>query len=260
MPLNYAHFFSRSSKKFTDSFDEKTAAFEMDSITYDFRQASPEDSLNHHQPQQLGSGEKTSKEKQKYREDSYYDSLGDFARQGPDSSPKKKLIIPYNNGSFSSNTSIYSGGSRDGSRDGSIAGSDYDLSLSSKTAEPDSLGPQVVVCGGDRDRNLTLDLSALPERKSSVSDEEHPMTLQPIRRQSTSSIGYPASPMPRISESWRPDGFHRQQQHRPEMNSRPGSRTQSPIRMLAQQNNPLVSQSLMRMATERMKRKFLGWN
>ena len=236
----------------------------MDSITYDFRQASPEDSLNHqqqHQPLQLGSGEKPSKEKQKYREDSYYDSLGDFAKQDPDSSPKKKLIIPYNNDSFSSNTSIYSGGSRDGS----IAGSDYDLSLSSKTAEPDSLGPQEVVVGvgGGRDQNLTLDFSALQERKSSVSDDDHPMTShpmtsQPMRRQSTNSIGFSSSPIPRISESWRPDGYQRQQ--RPEMNSRPGSRTQSPIRMMAQQNNPLVSQSLMRMATERMKRKFLGWN
>lgn len=233
----------------------------MDSITYDFRQASPEDSLNHHQQQhqqQLGISEKSSKEKQKYREDSYYDSLGDFARHDPDSSPKKKLIIPYNNDSYSSNTSIYSGGSRDGS----IAGSDYDLSLSSKTAEPDSLGPQVVVVGGGvgvREQNLTLDLSALQERKSSVSDEELQMTMQPMRRQSTNSIGFPASPIPRISESWRPEGFNGRQ-HRPEMNSRPGSRTQSPIRMMAQQNNPLVSQSLMKMATERMKRKFLGWN
>jgi hypothetical protein len=163
-------------------------------------------------------------------------------------SPKKKLIIPYNNDSFSSNTSIYSG-----SRDGSLAGSDLDVSVSSKMAEPDSLTPQ----GVSVEQNLTLDLSALQERKSSVSEDENPFGLQRIRRQSTHSVGYPVSPIPRISESWRPEGFQR---HRPEVTSRPGSRTQSPIRVLSQQSNPLVSQSLMRMATERMKRKFLGWN
>ncbi len=49
----------------------------MDSITYDFRQASPEDSLNHHQHT---GGDKQLKAKQKYREDTYYDSLGDFSK------------------------------------------------------------------------------------------------------------------------------------------------------------------------------------
>jgi len=208
----------------------------MDSITYDFRQASPEDSLNNDQQ----------KEK---RQDSYFDSLvADFSKPDQDSSPKKKLIIPYNNDSFSSNTSIYSG-----SRE-SLAGSDYDVSITSKTAEPDSLISQV----GPGEQNLTLDLSTLQERKSSVSDDDNAIAIQ-IRRQvqAGNSIGFSASPTPRISESWRSDGYQR---HRPEVVSRPGSRTQSPIRVLGQQNNPLVSQSLMRMATERMKRKFLGWN
>lgn len=216
----------------------------MDSITYDFRQASPEDSLNNDQQQ---------RQKEK-RQDSYFDSLvADFSKPEQDSSsssPKKKLIIPYNNDSFSSNTSIYSG-----SRE-SLAGSDYDVSITSKTAEPDSLISQV----GPHEQNLTLDLSTLQERKSSVSseyDDDDRIGIQ-IRRQSANSARFCSSPTSaRISESWRSDGYQR---HRPEVVSRPGSRTQSPIRVLGQQNNPLVSQSLMRMATERMKRKFLGWN
>jgi hypothetical protein len=238
----------------------------MDSITYDFRQASPEDSLNNHQHQHQPQQQKQQQQQQKgakfYRQDSYYDSLGDFTtptRPDQKSSPAKKLIIPYNNGSFSSNTSIYSG-----SRDGSLAGSDYDVSISSKTAEPDSLTP--CMSAADREDNVTLKISALQERNNSVSEDEH-MTPQIRRTPAANSLAYSGSPTARITEVWRPDSFQLQQQqqqqpyrHRSEVVSRPGSRTQSPIRMMSQQNNPLVNQSLMRMATERMKRKFLGWN
>lgn len=225
----------------------------MDSITYDFRQASPDDSLNNqHQQHQ-----------KQFRQDSYYDSLGEFVdKPGKESnqSPQKKLIIPYHTDSFSSNTSVYSG-----SRE-SLAGSDYDVSISSKMAEPDSLTPCMSVV--DKEDNLTLDISALKGRNNSVSEDEvhrsELQQLQPpiqIRRQSFNAAVYSVSPPIRISQNWRPDGFE-QSYHRqhPEVISRPVSRTQSPIRVMSQQNNPLANQSIMRMATERMKRKFLGWN
>ena len=228
----------------------------MDSITYDFRQASPDDSLNNHQPHQQ---QQQHQQRKQLRQDSYYDSLGEFVdkpRKESNPSPQKKLIIPYHTDSFSSNTSVYSG-----SRE-SLAGSDSDVSISSKTAEPDSLTP--CMSAVDKGDNLTLEISALKGRNNSVSEDECSKShLQPpiqIRRQSLNTAVYSVSPPSRITEHWRPDGFQQPYRHHPEVISRPASRTQSPIRVMSQQNNPLVNQSIMRMATERMKRKFLGWN
>ena len=274
----------RSSKKFTDSlshFDDndKTAAFEMDSITYDFRQASPDDSLNNqqhlqnqqHQQQHLHQHQHQQNGAKYFRHDTYYDSLGEFAptpkverlrKDKPTNSPQKtkKLIIPYNNDSFSSNTSICTG-----SRE-SLAGSDYDVSISSKTAEPDSLTPCMSAVDREND-HLTLEISALQQgRNNSVSDDESPQfPPTQMRRASSHTLGLSSSPKAhRIPEVWRPDTFHQPYniRHHPEVGSSPGSRTASPTvrSVMSQQNNPLVNQSLMRMATERMKRKFLGWN
>ncbi len=244
----------------------------MDSITYDFRQASPDDSLNNEQQQQLQNHQQQNAAKY-YRQDTYYDSLGEFAptpkverlrkdRPMTANSPQKpkKLIIPYNNDSFSSNTSICTG-----SRE-SLVGSDYDVSISSKTAEPDSLTPCMSAVDREND-HLTLEISALQQgRNNSVSEDESPQyPSTQIRRASSHTLGLSSSPKAhRIPEVWRPDGFHQPYniRHSAEVGSSPGSRTASPTvrSVISQQNNPLVNQSLMRMATERMKRKFLGWN
>jgi len=242
----------------------------MDSITYDFRQASPDDSLNNQQllQHQQQNGAKY------FRQDTYYDSLGEFAptpkierlrKEKPitTTTPQKtkKLIIPYNNDSFSSNTSICTG-----SRE-SLAGSDYDVSISSKTAEPDSLTPCMSAVDREND-HLTLEISALQQgRNNSVSEDESPQFPPPtqMRRASSHTLVLSSSPKAHLMpEVWRPEGFHQPYnvRHHPEVGSSPGSRTASPTvrSVMSQQNNPLVNQSLMRMATERMKRKFLGWN
>lgn len=220
--------------------DDRTAGFDIDSITYDFRQASPEDSLNnaHKMVNQL---------------DSYFDSLGYVASQRDCVSPKKKLIIPYND-SYSSNTSVYSGSHE------SLAQSDYDgSSTSSKTAEPDSLA----ACNSVEEQNDDLSLSILKVQTEKLTLPSSPSrTSEPHQANRISTSLYRVSPTATRLDTWHSAGYtssYRGLESPNTVPSIPTSRTQSPICMVGQSNVP-VSQSLMRMATERMKRKFLGWS
>ncbi len=239
------------SKKLADSLsqmDDKTAGFEMDSITYDFRQASPEDSLNNAQ-------------KLVNQLDSYFDSLGYVASRRDELkkdtvSPQKKLIIPYND-SYSSNTSVYSG-----SRE-SLAQSEYNgSSASSKTAEPDSLAGSSSV--DEQNENLSLAILQVQQRqKEKLALTQHrpetPEVHQPNRMNTSMYGGSPPTMRP---DTWHTAGYprpYRGLENPTTVGSVPTSRTQSPVCVAGQPNAP-VSQSLMRMATERMKRKFLGWS
>lgn len=144
----------------------KSADFELDSITF----ASPEDSLNI---------------SESYSQS--FDSLTLMARsqramRNDLDSPKKKLIIPYND-------SCSSNGSRE--------------SICCKTTDPDSLTKE-----------------AIQEDENSLSSLKIPESI------------YRSSPTDSLSQSQN---------------------------LFGSQTNPNVGQSLMRMATERMKRKFLGW-
>lgn len=228
--------------------DEKTAGFEMDSITYDFRQASPEDSLNNAQ-------------KLVNQLDSYFDSLGyvasrrDELKKDSVSTPKK-LIIPYHD-SYSSNTSVYSG-----SRE-SLAQSDYNASsASSKTAEPDSLANNDSI--EEQNENMSLAILQVQQcqKEKLPLPNNVPKTPEPHQTNRMNGSMYGGSPPTLRPDTWHTAGYprpYRGLENPTTVGSVPSSRTQSPICVVGQPNAP-VSQSLMRMATERMKRKFLGWS
>jgi len=213
--------------------EDKTVGFEMDSIMYDFRQASPEDSLNNVNQVDL-----------------FFDSLGYVASlQGElktdPVSPAKKLIIPYND-SYSSNTSVYSG-----SRE-SLAPSEYD---DSRAAEPDSLA----TCSSAKEKseNLSMENIIKAQKDNFPQLETRVESHQPNRFQTSM---YGTSPPALRTDTWLSNGYPRPYQGLDNpVGSVPASRTQSPVCVARQPNAP-VSQSLMRMATERMKRKFLGWS